>query len=112
MGYLIAPGSDDGLLGVNGRLYRGAIWLSPSGDNSALSAINIVSREDYLLSVLPSEMPSAWPAEALKAQAIAARSYVMANPASTKLMAMTSRRQLMTRSIQEFPAKQARLIRQ
>jgi SpoIID/LytB domain protein len=35
--------------------------------------------EEYLYSVVPSEMPVSWPTEALKAQAIAARSYAIAN---------------------------------
>lgn len=61
----------------NGKLYRGSLWLKTG--NNGLSAINIVELEDYLLSVVPSEMPSSWPDEALKAQAIAARSYAMAN---------------------------------
>jgi stage II sporulation protein D len=85
-GYLIfAPStsdSDQHLIGVNGKLYRGAVWLRPEHwDNGtpALTAINILDVEDYLLSVLPSEMPSTWPSAALQAQAIAARSYAIAN---------------------------------
>jgi SpoIID/LytB domain protein len=50
-----------------------------SADSAKLYAINVVDLEDYLLSVVPSEMPSQWPQEALKAQAIAARSYALAN---------------------------------
>jgi stage II sporulation protein D len=38
-------------------------------------AVNEVGLDLYLRGVVPSEMPSSWPAEALKAQAIAARSY-------------------------------------
>ena len=43
-----------------------------------LRAINVVGLEQYLYGVVPSEMPSDWSAEALKAQAVAARSYAMA----------------------------------
>lgn len=71
---------------LNGRMYRGSLWIKPivvkdkSGNSvTRFNAINVLDLEDYLMSVLPSEMPSAWPAEALKAQAIAARSYAMAN---------------------------------
>jgi stage II sporulation protein D len=39
------------------------------------SVVNVTSMESYLRGVVPMEMPSTWPAEALKAQAIAARSY-------------------------------------
>jgi len=54
------------------RSYRGQIEVRviPEG----LSVINKVSLEEYLYSVVPSEMPASWPKDALKAQAIAARS--------------------------------------
>ncbi|MDZ4832550.1 MAG: SpoIID/LytB domain-containing protein [Candidatus Melainabacteria bacterium] len=71
---------------LNGRMYRGALWIRPTvvkDKNGAivtrLTAINVLDLEDYLMSVIPSEMPSSWPREALKAQAIAARSYAIAN---------------------------------
>ena len=41
--------------------------------------VNVVNLEDYLLSVVPTEMDHRWPMEALKAQAVAARSYTVAN---------------------------------
>ena len=44
-------------------------------EESGYAIINIVAMEDYLLTVVPSEMPSTYPLEALKAQAICARSY-------------------------------------
>ena len=43
-----------------------------------LRAINMVGLEQYLYGVVPSEMPYTWAPEALKAQAIAARSYALA----------------------------------
>ena len=43
----------------------------------SLLAINELPIEDYLKGVLPSEMPASWPLEALKAQAVAARSYAV-----------------------------------
>ncbi len=71
---------------LNGRIYRGALWIRPTvvKDKNGVSvtrltAINVLDLEDYLMSVIPSEMPSSWPREALKAQAIAARSYAIAN---------------------------------
>jgi SpoIID/LytB domain len=74
-------GGTSNLLCVNGKLYRGAVLVKPSmvGGSARLSAVNVLDLEDYLMSVLPSEMPSSWPLEAQKAQAIAARSYAMAN---------------------------------
>jgi stage II sporulation protein D len=77
-GCLVLAAKEDGVILVNGKAYRGGIRLCPDGKGK-LKAINIVSVEDYLLSVVPSEMPSSWSPEALKAQAIAARSYALAN---------------------------------
>lgn len=57
--------------------YRGRFELTASGENSFL-VINEVSLEDYLYQVVPSEMPHSWPLEALKAQAVAARTYAVA----------------------------------
>lgn len=44
-------------------------------EDSGYSIINVVPMEEYLLTVVPSEMPSTYPLEALKAQAVCARSY-------------------------------------
>ena len=61
-----------------GRLaYRGRLEVAMAAQK--LSAINVVGLEDYLAGVVPREMPAAWPAEALKAQAVAARSYALAH---------------------------------
>jgi stage II sporulation protein D len=57
----------------NGSTYRGSISLNSSSTN--VEVINFLDMEDYLKGVVPSEMPSSWHIEALKAQAIAARSY-------------------------------------
>lgn len=46
-------------------------------NNNTLTAINELSLEKYLYGVVPSEMPSSWGAEALKAQAVAARNYAL-----------------------------------
>jgi SpoIID/LytB domain protein len=56
--------------------YRGQIQVSVA--NGALRAINNVGLEAYLFGVVPSEMPREWLPEALKAQAVAARSYALA----------------------------------
>lgn len=81
IGYLVLPKTKDGLLSYNGRVYRGAIWLKPikAAAETSFQAINLVDLEDYLLSVVPSEMPTSWHIEAVKAQSIAARSYAVAN---------------------------------
>ena len=65
----------DGGLALDGRRYRGALELRHRGTD--LTAVNIVPIDDYLLSVVPEEMPTDWPAEALKAQSVAARSFAL-----------------------------------
>lgn len=67
----------NGFVCAKNRWYRGKIIVE--NRNKALTVINDVKLEDYLLGVVPSEMPSSWEEEALKAQAIAARSYAIAN---------------------------------
>lgn len=54
--------------------YRGYIEFYPTG-GAAFTCINVLPLETYLCGVVPSEMPSTWNAEALKAQATAARTY-------------------------------------
>jgi stage II sporulation protein D len=58
------------------RPYRGQVQVSVA--NGALRAVNLVGLEAYLYGVVPSEMPRTWLPEALKAQAVAARSYALA----------------------------------
>ena len=58
------------------RAYRGRLEFRPSP--GGLTLINSLGIEEYLYGVLPSEMPAGWPREALKAQAVAARSYTLA----------------------------------
>lgn len=67
-------------------LYNGSIRFQRStSDPSKLHARNFVYMEDYVRCVVPRESPASWPVEALKAQAVAARSYayVSRKPAST-----------------------------
>lgn len=56
--------------------YPGELWLETRGDG--LLVVNTVDFQDYLKRVLPSEMPVHFHAEALKAQAVAARTYAFA----------------------------------
>ena len=60
----------------NDANYRGSFILEMNKSNS-LEIINFLDIEDYLKGVVPCEMPASWPMEALKAQAIVARSYAM-----------------------------------
>ena len=63
---------------VNGHPYRGAVVIVADG-KGRLTVINELDLEDYVRSVVPAEMPHSWPLEALKAQAVVARSYAVAN---------------------------------
>jgi stage II sporulation protein D len=64
-------------ISVNGKPYRGAIRVSVV--NGKLRVVNVLGLEAYLKGVVASEMPSAWHPEALKAQAVAARTYAIAS---------------------------------
>jgi stage II sporulation protein D len=84
--------SDDGpvqLLGTaigglsNGR-YRGTLSFATSA-LGGMTVVNAVDLDDYVQGVIPAEMPSSWKKEALKAQAIAARSYALTTDAGGAL---------------------------
>lgn len=62
---------------ANNRWYRGSLELITYAHAETL--INLLDLEDYLPGVVPSEMPANWHLEALKAQAVAARSYAWAH---------------------------------
>jgi stage II sporulation protein D len=64
------------LNGVTGGAYRGALEFRP-GSIGGVASINALSLEDYVRGVVARESPSGWPIEALKAQAVAARSYAV-----------------------------------
>lgn len=68
---------EDAFVSVKNKWYRGKLMIQNKNDR--LTIINDVDLEDYIRGVVPSEMPSGWEEEALKAQAIAARSYALAN---------------------------------
>ena len=61
-------------ISVNSKKYRGEVLLIQRKPDSFF-VINFLDMEDYLAGVLGGEMPSSWPIEALKAQAVAARTY-------------------------------------
>jgi stage II sporulation protein D len=74
---LVIRAAKDALLSLDGKPYRGKLELVPQGEY--LRVVNVVPLESYLQGVVAGEMPFRWPAEALKAQAVAARSYALAN---------------------------------
>lgn len=75
--------SNFGLLGVSGlkragkqALYHGAFELIKN-NNGTFNLVNMIEVEDYLKGVVPNEMPVSFGLEALKAQSVAARNYVL-----------------------------------
>lgn len=73
---VLRPGKG-AVLSVDGKPYRGRVELTAQG--ALLRVVNIVPVEAYLQGVVAGEMPHSWPLEALKAQAVAARSYALAS---------------------------------
>lgn len=73
--FVLAP-EDGGRLSLQGRKYHGRFQVSLSSKASML-ILNLVELEDYLRGVVPAEMPPLWPAEAVRAQAVAARTYAV-----------------------------------
>ncbi len=63
------PGSEQ-------RRYAGSLEIIPKG-GARIRVVNVVPLEDYLKGVVPAEMPPFWGTEALKAQAVAARTYAL-----------------------------------
>src|SRR5215470_3107535 len=71
---VFAPGAQPLTLGS--RAYRGTFRVT---GGKRVRVVNVVGLEPYLYGVVPSEMPDRWPAEALEAQAVVARSYALSH---------------------------------
>lgn len=69
--------TNGGPMTVDGSLYRGEIVLRKQ--DGTLLLLNHVGLQPYLQGVVPGEMPADWHPEALKVQAVAARSYALAS---------------------------------
>jgi stage II sporulation protein D len=77
----LSVSSAQGFLRLNGvGTSRGAIELRP-GTAGGVTAVNALSLDQYVQGVVPVEMPSNWLPEALKAQAVAARTYALTTDA-------------------------------
>jgi stage II sporulation protein D len=72
---LVFEANPRGVFQYGSRAYRG--WAVVSVRAGGLQLVNSLPVEDYVRAVLPGEMPSGWPFEALKAQAIIARTYAI-----------------------------------
>jgi stage II sporulation protein D len=65
----------DQSLSIGDRSFRGVLLIQPQ--STGFIVVNRLPLEDYLRGVVPKEMPAVWPLEALKAQAVAARTYAL-----------------------------------
>lgn len=74
----------DGSTYVNGRRFRGAVDVIKK-DNGKFMAINRIPLDEYLYGVLYHEVSHRWPMEALKVQAIAARTFAVYQAQQNKL---------------------------
>ncbi|HTA75777.1 MAG TPA: SpoIID/LytB domain-containing protein, partial [bacterium] len=73
----------EGEVEVDGNHYKGTIRLITE-NNGCLTVVNELPLEDYVMGVLAGEIPGSWPIEALKAQAIAARTFAVYKQAEAK----------------------------
>lgn len=80
--------SNDEIVEVNNIRYRGYIYLHKNSNSYYL--INKLKIDDYLKGVVPSEMPQSFNIEALKAQAVAARTYVLSRIKDKNIYDVTS----------------------
>ena len=67
--------ADGQSVSIDGKAYRGLLTLTAA--KGRLLVVNHIPLDDYLCGVLPREMVPSWPLEALKAQAVAARTYAL-----------------------------------
>jgi stage II sporulation protein D len=68
----------NGTIRIGGELFRGALEVVPTrSDPGSLNAVNAVALDQYVKGVIPNESPASWPLAALRAQAVAARSYAL-----------------------------------
>jgi stage II sporulation protein D len=75
--YADAPLHFDAPLKVDGHELPGSLDVF-AGSGKTLNAVNSLDLEDYVAAVVGSEVPASWPAEALRAQAVAARTFAVA----------------------------------
>jgi stage II sporulation protein D len=97
----------DRAIRLNGREYGGGLELLANG--RGLAVVNELPLEEYLVGVLRAEMGDRWPAEAMRAQAIVARTYAayqrQLNQAKPfHILASTAHQQFWGRVVQASPA--------
>lgn len=71
-------------LAVNHKEYRGTVKVQLAADRKTLDVVNLVQLEEYLYGVLPKEIIPLWPEQAVKAQAVASRSFALYQKQNTR----------------------------
>jgi len=74
-GFILTLNKDGANFELNKNKYNGILQVLPT--KNGVNIIETLDLENYLLGVLPYEMSHSWPLEALKAQAVAARTYTL-----------------------------------
>lgn len=74
----LLAGSTDKPLLINRKSYRGKLIVKINEDQKTLTICNILPLEEYLYGVVAKEIIPLWPEEAVKAQAVASRSFALA----------------------------------
>ncbi|WP_052404813.1 SpoIID/LytB domain-containing protein [Bacillus rubiinfantis] len=78
----LVPVAENSILSINNRPYPGSFQFI-SEQSKYVRPINELYMEDYLKAVVPAEMYASWNKEALKAQAVAARTYALSYTQTT-----------------------------
>lgn len=73
----LIPTKKNSLVSCKNQWYRGTLSILINNNKKNITVVNNVDLEDYLLSVVPSEIPYTWHKEVLKAQSVASRSYAV-----------------------------------
>lgn len=76
---LLRAQGDEQYIEVNKRRYRGVIKIHRTTGKAGLTVVNVLPIEQYLYGIIAREISPEWPMEAVKAQAVAARTYALYN---------------------------------
>ncbi|WP_129706808.1 SpoIID/LytB domain-containing protein [Priestia megaterium] len=80
--FTVKPSTYEAFLSINNRNYLGNVQFTNEG-NKYVRPINTIPMEDYLKGVVPKEVYTSWHADALKSQAVAARTYALSYASNT-----------------------------
>jgi stage II sporulation protein D len=78
----LSVGGPGPLLLAGHGAYRGWLEFRPAGGGAGVQTVDALHLEDYVRGVVSAEMPSSWSPEALKTQAVAARTYAITSTVS------------------------------